>query len=133
MTATTSKRGHIRDESVKRRIVKLFEKNIPAGRPRVPAADENSYDIYEVPSQLLVILAAAALVGMFAAVIVIRRFRLRRRKLRAFDPCQRCGFDLRATSGPCPKCGKARPDPPPQPKSQKHLFDDFEDKPWHVS
>ena len=98
------------------------------------AAGENLYDVYEVPESLLVILAAAAFVLAVAAVIAFRRVRLRRRKLRAFDPCHHCGFDLRATTGPCPKCGRARPQPrKPNPSPKDPLFDDFEDEPWHVS
>ena len=81
---------------------------------------------------MLAIVAVAALIVVFGVVITIRRARLRRRKLRAFDPCQRCGFDLRATTGPCPECGAQRPKQPPG-KTQNHLFDDFEDKPWQVS
>ena len=96
------------------------------------AAGESLYDVYGVPVQTLVILIAAALTGLLAGVVVVRRVRLRRRKLRAFDPCQRCGFDLRATTGPCPRCGTARP-PPPAGSPKNHLFDDFEDEPWRVS
>ncbi len=80
---------------------------------------------------MLAILSAIALVVLTAAVVTVRRVRLRRRKLRAFDPCQRFGFDLRATTGSCPKCGKPRPKPPQLP--QNKLFDDFEDEPWHAS
>ena len=91
------------------------------------------YDVYGVPGQLLAIVlaAAAVLVGAAVVVFLIRKARLRRRKLRAFDPCQRCGFDLRATTGPCPECGTPRPKPPQTP--QNELFDDFEDEPWRAS
>ena len=98
------------------------------------AADENLYDVYEVPENLLVILAAAGFVVVVAAILAFRRVRLRRRKLRAFDPCQHCGFDLRATTGPCPECGRPRPTPrKPKPLPKEALFDDFEDEPWHAS
>jgi hypothetical protein len=97
----------------------------------VLATDENLYDVYGVSGDLLEILTATALVVLIliAAIILVRRARLRRRKLRAFIPCQRCGFDLRATTGPCPECGAPRPKPP---LGKNDLFDDFEDKPWHA-
>jgi hypothetical protein len=87
---------------------------------------------------MLVILAVPSLLLLTAAFIVIRRARLRRRKLRAFDPCRRCGFDLRATTGACPECNTPRPKPSrPQTharlKTADDLFDDFEDEPWHAS
>ena len=69
---------------------------------------------------------------MTGVVWVIRRSRLRRRKLRAFDPCERCGFDLRATTGPCPECGrprrKRREQHKPGAAGKDELFDDFVDE-----
>ncbi len=97
------------------------------------------YDLPEVPGQLIVILCAApALLIVVGTVATLRRARIRRRKLRSFDPCDRCGFDLRATIGPCPDCGAVRPKPPepqpkPEPPKQEILFDDFEDEQWHTS
>ena len=98
-------------------------------------AGEILYDVYEVPGELLAILSAATLAVVTVAVIATRRSRLKRRKLRAFDPCHRCGFDLRATTGACPECGAPRPVPPvAKPRDAKdNLFDDFEDEPWHAS
>jgi hypothetical protein len=102
----------------------------------VLAAGENSYHVYGVSRELLAILSAAALTVLTVALVVVRRTRLRRRKLRAFDPCQRCGFDLRATTGPCPECGARRSESKPADRPRpapKDLFDDFQDEPWHVS
>ena len=90
------------------------------------AAGLNLYQVYGVSGGLLAIVAVAALIVVFGLVIATRRARLRRRKLRAFDPCQHCGFDLRATIGPCPECGATRPKPPPG-KHHNDLFDDFEE------
>jgi hypothetical protein len=104
--------------------------------PRVLASQQNLYDLYGVTGELLAILVAAVLSVVLTVVIIFRRIRLRHRKLRAFVPCHRCGFDLRATTGPCPQCGAKRRDPPPAdpPRTTtSDLFDDFEDEPWHVS
>src|SRR4051794_41127989 len=66
-----------------------------------------------------IVTVTSLVVAALVAVLRIRRSRLQRRKLRAFVPCQRCGFDLRATSGPCPSCGNKREadreDPPASP------------------
>jgi len=70
-------------------------------------------DIAAVPPRNLIILAIALVaIAVLFTVHRVRRARFRqRRKLRSFDPCDRCGFDLRATTGPCPECGRKRPEP----------------------
>jgi hypothetical protein len=108
----------------------------------VPPEGGNLYHVYVMPSALLVILAVPVALAAAVAGVAVRRTRRRRGMLRAFDPCLRCGFDMRATTGPCPECGTARPKPrpkggpepvKPEPVKPEALFDDFEDEPWHVA
>jgi hypothetical protein len=95
------------------------------------------YDVACVPTEVVIILCAAPGLILVGLAVAIRRQRLRRRKLRAFDPCDHCGFDMRATTGPCPECGAKRRSPPAdeparEVSKEQTLFDDFEDEQWHT-
>ena len=61
------------------------------------------FDRFKIPYWFLLLLSLA---GAYPAFASIRRARTLRRRTR-LNLCLACGYDLRATIGPCPECGAA--------------------------
>jgi len=72
------------------------------GRRTIP------YTIYTVPFQTLAFLAFLPITWR---ILTIRHRRKVREFRRANSQCEACGYDIRASTGRCPECGQALPQP----------------------